>query len=94
MADELISVEVAYATSEKQALISLTLPASSTAQQAINASGILQQFPEIDLPVLKVGIFGIACKLDQTLSSGDRIEIYRPLQQVPMDARRKRVHSQ
>ena len=91
MATELIKVEVAYAMPEKQALISLNLPFGSTAERAITASGILQQFPEIDLSTQKIGIFGTLCKLDKPLTEGDRVEIYRPLIQDPMTARRNRV---
>jgi len=91
MADETIGVEVAYATPERQDVIAVTLPTGGTAGEAIAASGILQQFPEIDLSVQKIGIFGSACKLDQTLVDGDRVEIYRPLRQNPMDARRGRM---
>lgn len=91
MADGLINVEVAYATPERQVIIAVTLPAGGTAAQAIQASGILRQFAEIDLSVQKIGIFGSVCKPEQTLADGDRVEIYRPLQQNPMDARRGRV---
>jgi putative ubiquitin-RnfH superfamily antitoxin RatB of RatAB toxin-antitoxin module len=91
MADEVIGVEVAYATPERQVIIAVSLPAGGTAEQAIAASGILRQFAEIDLPTQKIGIFGSVCKLEQALTDGDRVEIYRPLQQNPMDARRGRV---
>ena len=93
MVTETIHVEVAYATLERQAIIEVDLPESSTVEQAIQTSGILQQFPTIDLSQQKVGIFGLVCKLDKTLQDGERIEIYRPLQQNPMDARRKRLDS-
>lgn len=92
MADEVINVEVAYATPKAQVLNNLTLPLGSTAEQAINASNILQQFPEIDLSKQKIGIFSSVCTLNKTLHDGDRVEIYRPLQQDPMTARRNRVH--
>lgn len=91
MAVKLIQVEVAYAKPERQLLIELTLPADSTIEQAIQTSGILQQFPEIDLNQQKVGIFSQACKLDKALQDGDRVEIYRPLTQDPMTARRNRL---
>lgn len=91
MADGLINVEVAYATPERQVIIAVTLPAGGTAEQAIQASGILRQFAEIDLSRQKIGIFASVCRLDQMLADGDRVEIYRPLQQNPMDARRGRV---
>ncbi|MBS4050543.1 MAG: RnfH family protein [Methylomonas sp.] len=86
-----MNVEVAYATPERQAVIAVTLPAGGTAEQAIQASGILSQFTEIDLSAQKIGIFGSVCKPDRILADGDRVEIYRPLQQNPMDARRGRV---
>jgi len=91
MADKSISVEVAYATPERQAVIALELHAGDTVEQAIEASGILGQFPDIDLGQQKVGIYGQVCALDKTVADGDRIEIYRPLQQNPMDARRGRL---
>lgn len=91
MADDLITVEVAYATPDRQLLIPLSLAANSTAEQAIDASCILRAFPEIDLSQQKVGIFGQVCNLDKNLSTEDRVEIYRPLKQNPMDARRGRL---
>ncbi|WP_445369181.1 RnfH family protein [Methylomonas sp. BW4-1] len=91
MADDLIAVEVAYATPDRQVLIPISLAANSTAKQAIETSGILQEFPEIDLSQQKVGIFGQVCNLDKNLSAEDRVEIYRHLKQNPMDARRGRL---
>jgi putative ubiquitin-RnfH superfamily antitoxin RatB of RatAB toxin-antitoxin module len=91
MADEIILVEVAYATPERQVIVAVDLPLDGTVEQAIQASGILQQCPEIDLSQQKVGVFGQICKLHKSLTNGDRVEIYRALQQNPMDARRGRL---
>lgn len=91
MADGLIAVEVAYASQERQTIIAVALPSNSTAVQAILASDILRQFPEIDLSAQKIGIFGSVCKPDRILTDCDRVEIYRPLRQNPMDARRGRL---
>lgn len=91
MADELINIEVAYAKPDRQSVISLELHAGSTAEQVITASGVLEQFPEIDLSQQKVGIFGQVCTLDKPVVDGDRVEIYRPLLQNPVDARRGRL---
>ncbi|MGZ0079781.1 RnfH family protein [Methylomonas sp. YC3] len=91
MADDLIAVEVAYATPDRQLLIPISLAANSTVELAIEASGILREFPEIDLGQQKVGIFGQVCNLDKVISTADRIEIYRSLKQNPMDARRGRL---
>ncbi|WP_223146755.1 RnfH family protein [Methylomonas albis] len=86
-----MSVEVAYALPDRQLLTPVSLAANSSIEQAIEESGILREFPEIDLSKQKVGIFGQVCSLDKILSSEDRVEIYRPLKQNPMDARRVRL---
>ncbi|OAI12305.1 RnfH family protein [Methylomonas koyamae] len=86
-----INVEVAYALPERQILIPLALPLGSTADQAISASGIAGQLPDIDLAQQTIGIFGAICTKDKVLADGDRVEIYRPLRKNPMEARRERV---
>jgi hypothetical protein len=91
MAEVLIAIEVAYATSEQQALIALDMLEGVTIEQAIRASGLLARFQEIDGADIKVGIFGSVCKLDQPLKQGDRVEIYRPLRHDPKEARRQRA---
>ena len=91
MAEPLIAIEVAYATPEQQVLIALDMPEGATVEQAITASGLLARFPEIDAADIKAGIFGSACKPDQPLKPGDRVEIYRPLRHDPKEARRQRA---
>lgn len=91
MVAELIDIEVAYAKANQQTVLRLQMANTSTAEQAIIESGILQQWPEIDLQKNKVGIFGQLCELDRILNAGDRVEIYRPLQKDPMDARRQKA---
>ena len=60
-------------------------------EQAIHASGILEQYPSIDLSINKVGIFGKLTKLDTVLRQKDRVEIYRQLLADPKEARRRRA---
>jgi putative ubiquitin-RnfH superfamily antitoxin RatB of RatAB toxin-antitoxin module len=86
-----IAVEVAYAKPDQQVILSLTVPENATVQMAIDASGIKEQFPEIDLVHQKVGIFSRLVTLNQRLQARDRIEIYRPLQADPKVARRERA---
>ncbi|WNV04903.1 RnfH family protein [Candidatus Methylospira mobilis] len=86
-------IEIAYAKPGRQRLLSLDVPAATTVQQAIEQSGIIVLFPEIDLNVNRVGIFSKPCKLDQILQAGDRVEIYRPLIADPKEARKKRLSS-
>lgn len=90
-AADLIPVEVCYATPERQVLIALSVRPASTIEQAIRASGILARCPDIDLNANKLGIFGKLAALDRPVQAGDRIEIYRPLDATPQDARRHRA---
>jgi len=88
---ELIAVEVAYAKAEEQLILRLDVAPGTTLRQAIEQSGILDRFPEIDLTRLKAGVFGKLKKLDQTLREGDRVEIYRPLIADPKQVRKQRA---
>ncbi|MBE9561409.1 MAG: RnfH family protein [Proteobacteria bacterium] len=86
-----INIEVAYAKPEEQMIVFLTMPVSTTAEQAIKESQILIFFPDIDLKQNKIGIFSKPCKLDTPLRDKDRVEIYRPLIADPKEARRKKA---
>jgi putative ubiquitin-RnfH superfamily antitoxin RatB of RatAB toxin-antitoxin module len=52
-----IHVEVVYALPGVQMLIPLTVHEGATLEEAVKLSGILERFPEIDLPNSKVGIW-------------------------------------
>ncbi|MFL6639048.1 MAG: RnfH family protein [Paraburkholderia graminis] len=86
-----LSVQVCYALANEQALVDVQLPAGATLAQAIEASGILQRFPQIDLATQKVGVFGKLKPLDTVLADHDRVEIYRPLLVDPKVSRQRRV---
>ena len=86
-----LQVEVAYALPHIQILKKLNVPVGCTIKQALILSGILDQFPEIDLTKNKLGIFGKFAQPDTLLRPYDRIEIYRPLVIDPKDARRIRA---
>lgn len=88
---ESLAIEVAYALPRRQQILELQVEEGTTAEQAIRASGMLEQFPEIDLESSKVGIFGKPCKLTDTLHNGDRVEIYRPLIADPKEIRKQRA---
>lgn len=89
--DQEIRVEIAYALPRQQVILPVTVKQGTTAQAAIEASGILARFPEIDLNTSKIGIFGKLCKNDTVLRHRDRVEIYRPLIADPKEVRRKRA---
>lgn len=84
-------VEIAYALPKEQVIIPIKVSSGITVEQAIKASGILAKYPEIDLMMNKVGIFGKLSKLDTPLRHLDRVEIYRPLLAAPKEVRRQRV---
>jgi putative ubiquitin-RnfH superfamily antitoxin RatB of RatAB toxin-antitoxin module len=86
-----IRVEVVYALPERQALVSVELPAGSTVAAAIEASGVREQFPGMEIDPASVGIFSRKVTLDRVLQDGDRVEIYRPLKADPKEARRQRA---
>lgn len=95
---ELITVEVAYALPQRQQLTTLQVAPGTTAYEAVQQSGIVQQFPEIDLENAKMGIFGQALGTkglkppkEHVLQAGDRVEIYRPLIADPKEVRKRRA---
>lgn len=88
---EKILVEVAYARPDTQVIIPLDVALGTTVAQAIEQSGILHSFPEIDMDTAKVGIFSKICKKDQVLREKDRVEIYRPLIADPKQVRKQRA---
>jgi len=88
---ETIRVEVVYALPEKQEVVPLTLPAGSTLQQAVIASGLAEKYPAIDFAAGKFGIYSKLAKPDTALRDRDRVEIYRPLIADPKEVRKQRA---
>jgi len=86
-----ITVEVAYALPDEQVILSLEVTEECTVEDAISRSGILDNYPKIDLATDKVGIFGKMCKLTAYLRDKDRIEIYRKLIADPKESRRQKA---
>lgn len=86
-----IRVEVAYGDAERQKIIALVAHPGMTARQAVERSGMVRFFPEIDIQALDLGIFSNACPPDTVLRDGDRVEIYRPLLCDPKEMRRQRA---
>ncbi|MGB6056550.1 MAG: RnfH family protein [Burkholderiaceae bacterium] len=91
MADGRIPVQVCHARPDRIIVLELEVEAGSSLRQVIAASGILQQFPEIDLATSRIGIYGKLKTPDSIAQAHDRIEIYRPLQADPKESRRRRA---
>ena len=78
-----MNVGVAYADKFKRTWLKLEVPDGSTVLEVIQLSGLLLQYPEIDLNKQKVGIFGKIIKLTSKITEGDRVEIYREITADP-----------
>lgn len=84
-----MQVGVAYSEPAQQSWLTIEVPDGTTVGEAIERSGILKQFPHIDLTAQKVGVFGKVVKLDVSLKAGDRVEIYRPIIADPQTVPRR-----
>lgn len=86
-----MKIEVVYALPHKAELVRLDLPEGATVAQAVEASGLQQKYPDIDLKKNKFGIYAKLAKADAVLRDKDRIEIYRPLIADPKEVRKQRA---
>ena len=86
-----MQIGVAYSEPGQQIWLNIEVPDESTVADGIERSGILKQFPHIDLAVQKVGVFGKLVKLEAPLKPGDRIEIYRAIIADPETVPRKEM---
>jgi len=86
-----MEVEVVYALPQVQRLVRVALAPGSSVADAVTASGLPREFPAIDPAAGPFGIFGEPCPPDRILRPGDRVEIYRPLEVDPKEARRLRA---
>lgn len=86
-----MQISVAYSDPAQQLWLRIEVAEDATVEQAIIQSGLLRQFPEIDLTERAVGVFGKLVKLDAGLQAGDRIEIYRPITADPATVPRRQM---
>ena len=86
-----LQVYVMYALPQNEFIRPLRVAPGTTVGQAIELSGVLASYPEINLVTQPLGIYGKKKTLDTLLRDRDRIEIYRPLVADPKDSRRKRA---
>ncbi len=88
---EMLNVEVCYALPGKQEMVRVKVPEGASLQQALEASGLLGKYPEIDIGKTKFGIWNKLSKLDSVLRNQDRVEVYRPLIADPKEVRKQRA---
>jgi len=85
----LIEIELVFASAERQRLLAIQVDEGATVAELISQSGIDQDFPDESIDDLAVGIWGKLVGRDHIVRDGDRIELYRPLQIDPREARRQ-----
>ena len=89
--NQLLRIQVCWGSPGKQLIKDMELSAPVTVEQAVRASGILEELPDITLVDNEVGVFSERRRLGDLLRDGDRVEIYRPMQVDPKTARRRRA---
>lgn len=90
-----LCVTVVYSPTAREVLeVSLELTAPCSVLQALQHSGLLAKYPEIDKQQAAIGVWGRKAPRDQLLRDKDRVEVYRPLRVDPKVARRERFLSQ
>jgi putative ubiquitin-RnfH superfamily antitoxin RatB of RatAB toxin-antitoxin module len=100
MPNNVINIEVVYAQKDHYKIIALAVAPGSSIEQAIVQSQILTEFPHIDLYANEahlrncVGVFNQIKQLGDEVRAGDRVEIYRPLPQSAIEARKARAKAQ
>jgi len=87
-----IVIEVCYATKNQDVFfVSLKLQQGTKAIEALAISGVFEKFSELDKANLKLGVFARKVTNEYVLQHLDRLEIYRPLNISPMEARKLRA---
>ena len=91
--DARLHCEVAYARPDRQWIIPVVLPDGATAIDALRASQLAAHCPEVVPERATLGVFGKVVVAHHRLRDGDRVEVYRPLESDPREARRARVRT-
>jgi uncharacterized protein len=86
-----IGVELVYAAGPHAVeRLLLRLPVGATVADALARSGWRERFGAEAFDALVPGLWGRRCEPTAALRERDRIELYRPLQVDPKEARRQR----
>lgn len=88
-----ITVEVVFASPQRQHLQTLVVADGSTIAEVLAESQFVAEFPLENLEALAVGIWGRAANRMDCVHDGDRVEVYRALKIDPRKARRKLAES-
>jgi len=82
-------VEIVFALPDRQSLKCISVASGETVADVVAKSGLGEDFPEIEIDSLALGIWGCEVERTRPVKEGDRIEVYRPLEMDPREARRQ-----
>ena len=85
-------VELAYADPFREILVAFEMRPGATVGDCVEGSGLFRLEPELRGSLLGYAVFGRRVELTDSVSNGDRIEVLRPLEVDPKEARRLRAH--
>ncbi len=86
-----IRISVVFALPDRQHQVELICAQGTTLGEAVALSGLAvecEQYPDVEY-----GVYGFRQPPEFVLAEGDRVEIYRPLEMSPTEARRLRAAS-
>ena len=89
-----VNIEVILAEPKRCQKIGLTVNVGTTARAAVRlavVNGLDVESLKIDAESVPLGVYALKVSDDYPMSEGDRLEVYRPLMQDPMELRRKRA---
>jgi putative ubiquitin-RnfH superfamily antitoxin RatB of RatAB toxin-antitoxin module len=84
-----LQVTVVLAEPARQQVVSLAVPAGTSAWQAVLLAGLLDGRDGLEASRLALAIYGKQVDRERVLEAGDRVEILRPLPQDPKLRRRR-----
>lgn len=82
-------IELVRAWPRRCSRVELDLPDGASVLEAVHAAGW-----QADAEIVACAVFGVAVEADSVLKDGDRVELLRPLQADPKEARRSRARVQ
>ena len=88
-----MQVEIVFASPTHQVLKTVVVEDGATVADVIAASGLARHFSDYDLNALQAGVWGKPVDRARQVSENDRVEIFRPLEMDPREARRLKVGS-
>ena len=84
-------VELVYADPAREVLIGFDAQPGSTVHDCVERSGLFRLVPDLRDVRIGFAVFGRQVEATDPVSSGDRIEVLRPLEIDPKEARRRRA---